>query len=290
MLYRHKNSLLPISRKIAVMMSETDNYPDLEQEMDIADNQDLVSESESTSTVSQTDFESEQPDNESVNVLINEETEENSTPEINSSEEINLESNTDSVVEEVPIDEATQVRITALEAEIASLKAQLEVQTEQSKNDQSQYMRLTADFDNFRRRTTKEKEELELIIKKKTINELLPVVDNFERARTQIKPANDGEMAIHKSYQGVYKTFVDSLKKIGVSAMRPEGETFDPNYHEAMLREPTNEYEEGIVMEQLVRGYMLNDLVLRHAMVKVAAPQEENSEKIETPENLSENN
>jgi molecular chaperone GrpE len=290
MLYRHKNSLLPISRKIAVMMSETDNYPDLEQEMDIADNQDLVSESESTSTVSQTDFESEQPDNESVNVLINEETEENSTPEINSSEEINLESDTDSVVEEVPVDEATQVRITALEAEIASLKAQLEIQAEQSKNDQSQYMRLTADFDNFRRRTTKEKEELELIIKKKTINELLPVVDNFERARTQIKPADDGEMAIHKSYQGVYKTFVDSLKKIGVSAMRPEGETFDPNYHEAMLREPTNEYEEGIVMEQLVRGYMLNDLVLRHAMVKVAAPQEDNSEKTETLENLSEDN
>jgi molecular chaperone GrpE len=272
------------------MMSETDNYPDLEQEMDIADNQDLVSESESTSTVSQTDFESEQPDNESVNVLINEETEENSTPEINSSEEINLESDTDSVVEEVPVDEATQVRITALEAEIASLKAQLEIQAEQSKNDQSQYMRLTADFDNFRRRTTKEKEELELIIKKKTINELLPVVDNFERARTQIKPADDGEMAIHKSYQGVYKTFVDSLKKIGVSAMRPEGETFDPNYHEAMLREPTNEYEEGIVMEQLVRGYMLNDLVLRHAMVKVAAPQEDNSEKTETLENLSEDN
>lgn len=290
MLYRHKNSLLPISRKIAVMMSETDNYPDLEQEMDIADNQNLVSESENTSTVSQTDFELEHPDNESVNVLINEETEENSTPEINSSEEINLESDTDSVVEEFPIDEATQARINALEAEIASLKAQLEVQIEQNKNDQSQYMRLTADFDNFRRRTTKEKEELELIIKKKTINELLPVVDNFERARTQIKPADDGEMAIHKSYQGVYKTFVDSLKKIGVSAMRPEGETFDPNYHEAMLREPTNEYEEGIVMEQLVRGYMLNDLVLRHAMVKVAAPQEENSEKTETPENLSENN
>lgn len=286
MSYRHKNSLLPISRKIAVMMSETENYPDLEQEMDITNNQDLVSESESTST----DFELDQADNESVNVTINDETAENSAPEANSPEENNIESNTDSVVVELPLDEATQAHIDSLEAEIASLKAQLEVQTEQGKNDQSQYMRLTADFDNFRRRTTKEKEELELIIKKKTINELLPVVDNFERARTQIKPANDGEMNIHKSYQGVYKTFVDSLKKIGVSAMRPEGETFDPNYHEAMLREPTNEYQEGIIMEQLVRGYMLNDLVLRHAMVKVAAPQESNSENTEISENLSEDN
>lgn len=290
MLYRHKNSLLPISRKIAVMMSETDNYPDLEQEMDIADNQELVSESESASTVSETDFESDQADNESVNVPINDKTGENSTTETNSPEENNIESDQDFVVDEFSINEATKAHIASLEAQIASLKAQLEVQTEQSKNDQNQYMRLTADFDNFRRRTTKEKEELELIIKKKTINELLPVVDNFERARTQIKPANDGEMVIHKSYQGVYKTFVDSLKKIGVSAMRPEGETFDPNYHEAMLREPTNEYEEGIVMEQLVRGYMLNDLVLRHAMVKVAAPQQDNSEETETVENLSENN
>lgn len=258
--------------------------------MDIADNQELVSESESASTVSETDFESDQADNESVNVPINEKTEENSTTETNSSEENNIESDQDFVVDEFSINEATKAHIASLEAQIASLKAQLEVQTEQSKNDQNQYMRLTADFDNFRRRTTKEKEELELIIKKKTINELLPVVDNFERARTQIKPANDGEMVIHKSYQGVYKTFVDSLKKIGVSAMRPEGETFDPNYHEAMLREPTNEYEEGIVMEQLVRGYMLNDLVLRHAMVKVAAPQQDNSEETETVENLSENN
>ena len=143
-------------------------------------------------------------------------------------------------------------------------------------------MRLNADFDNFRRRTSKEKEELEQRAKKKTILELLSIVDNFERARSQIKPANDGEMAIHKSYQGVYKTFVEALKKIGVSAMRPEGNQFDPNYHEAMLREPTNDYPEGTVIEQLVRGYLLNDQVLRHAMVKVATEAEE-----ETTEDVS---
>jgi molecular chaperone GrpE len=268
------------------MMSETENYPDLEKEMDISNNQNLGSESESTSTVSETDFKSDQVENESGS----QETVENSTLEANSSQEINNQSETDYVVDESSIDEVTQEHITSLEAEITSLKAQLEVQTQQGKSVQEQFMRLTADFDNFRRRTAKEKEELELIIKKKTINELLPVVDNFERARNQIKPANDGEMTIHKSYQGVYKTFVDSLKKIGVSAMRPEGEAFDPNYHEAMLREPTHEYEEGIVMEQLVRGYMLNDLVLRHAMVKVAAPPEENSSEAEKDHDLSENN
>jgi molecular chaperone GrpE len=85
-------------------------------------------------------------------------------------------------------------------------------------------------------------------------------------------------MGIHKSYQGVYKTLVDSFKRLGVSAMRPEGLPFDPNYHEAMMREATNEYPEGTVLEQLVRGYLLNDQVLRHAMVKVAAPKEEQDE------------
>jgi molecular chaperone GrpE len=78
------------------------------------------------------------------------------------------------------------------------------------------------------------------------------------------------------------------LKKIGVSAMRPEGEPFDPNFHEAMLREPTKEYEEGTVMEQLVRGYLLNNEVLRYAMVKVAAVSED-SETEEVNGNTSEN-
>lgn len=161
--------------------------------------------------------------------------------------------------------------------EINKLKKELQTQNEQNNALKTQYMRIAADFENFRRRTEKEKEELEQQIKKKTINILLPVVDNFERARTQIKPANEGEMTIHKSYQGVYKNLVDSLKKIGVSAMRPEGEPFDPMYHEAMLREPTNEYPEGVVIEQLVRGYLLNDQVLRHAMVKVSAALEEST-------------
>jgi molecular chaperone GrpE len=84
-------------------------------------------------------------------------------------------------------------------------------------------------------------------------------------------------MTIHKSYQGVYKQLVDCLKRLGVSPMRPEGEQFDPNLHEAVMREPTDEHPEGTVLEELVRGYYLGDRVLRHAMVKVAAPKEDTS-------------
>lgn len=139
----------------------------------------------------------------------------------------------------------------------------------------NQYMRIAADFENFRRRTQKEKEDLELQIKCNTIKELLPVVDNFERARSQIKPQTDGESNIHKSYQGVYKDMVDRLKKVGVAPMRAEGKEFDPNLHEAVMREPTSEHPEGTVIEELMRGYMLDERVLRHAMVKVAAPPED---------------
>jgi molecular chaperone GrpE len=140
---------------------------------------------------------------------------------------------------------------------------------------QSQYLRIAADFDNFRKRSSKEKEDIEVQVKCATIIELLSVVDNFERARTQIKPQNDGELGIHKSYQGVYKQLVDSLKRVGVSPMRPEGQQFDPNLHEAVMRQPTEEYPEGTVMEELQRGYYLGDRILRHSLVKVAAPPEQ---------------
>ena len=163
---------------------------------------------------------------------------------------------------------------TAFQQENANLKKLLDEKSQQADLAKAQYARLAADFENFRRRTTKEKENLEVQVKKNIITELLPVIDNFERARTQLKPETDGEKAIHSSYQGVYKTLVECLKKMGVSAMRPEGQEFDPNYHEAMLREATDEYPEGTVIEQLMRGYVLGDTILRHAMVKVAVPQE----------------
>ena len=168
-----------------------------------------------------------------------------------------------------------------LRQENDTLKAQLEEINQQAESFKTQSVRIAADFDNFRKRTSKEKEDLEQQIKRVTLSELLPVVDNFERARSQIKPQNDGEMGIHKSYQGVYKQLVDCLKRIGVSAMRPEGKEFDPNLHEAVMREATNEYPEGVVIEQLVRGYFLGERVLRHAMVKVASAPETPSEEPE---------
>jgi molecular chaperone GrpE len=171
--------------------------------------------------------------------------------------------NTDAVVDEVA------------PPEVASLMAQIADLTEQRDSAQNQYMRIAADFDNFRKRNAKEKEELEIRVKCSTIGDLLVVVDNFERARTQIKPQNEGESAIHKSYQGLYRQLVDGLKKSGVSPMRPEGQMFDPNLHDAIARQPTDEHPEGTIIEELQRGYFLGDKILRHALVKVAIPIEQ---------------
>lgn len=165
------------------------------------------------------------------------------------------------------VDNIDYSKLAALEAEIQSLKAQVEDRT-------GQYMRIAADFDNYRKRTQREKEEFEQQIKCSTINELLPVVDNFERARSQIKPQTEQETTIHKSYQSVYKQLVDCLKRIGVAPMRAEGSEFDPALHEAVMRQPTNEFPEGTIIAELQRGYMLGERVLRHALVKVAAPAE----------------
>jgi molecular chaperone GrpE len=166
-----------------------------------------------------------------------------------------------------------------------SLQAQLEASKVQLEDITAQYRRLAADFDNFRKRTQKEKEELDTQVKCATITELLPVIDNFDRARAQLKPANEGEMEIHRSYQTVYKQMVECLKRIGVSPMRPEGEEFDPNLHEAVIRESTADYPEGTVTEELRRGYMLGDRVLRHAMVKVATAPEPIDASFENQEN-----
>jgi molecular chaperone GrpE len=175
--------------------------------------------------------------------------------------------------EDLEIDEveeataAANATIQSLKDKIQSLEGQLEQWTEQ-------YKRIAADFENFRKRTQKEKEDLQEQTKCATLVEILPVLDNFERAKDHIKPQTEEGKTVHKSYQGLYKQFVDCLKRIGVAPMRAEGTPFDPTLHDAMMREPTAEYEEGTVMAELQRGYLLGDRVLRHAMVKVAAPPE----------------
>lgn len=154
-------------------------------------------------------------------------------------------------------------RAAVLEVQLATLKAEHEALN-------GQYMRLAADFDNFRKRQSRDSEDLRLQITCSTLGEILPVVDNFDRARQQLNPQQEEAQALHRSYQGLYKQLVDVFKQLGVSPMRVEGEPFDPGLHEAVLREPSEDHPEDVVIEELQRGYHLNGRVLRHALVKVS--------------------
>ena len=134
----------------------------------------------------------------------------------------------------------------------------------------SQYMRIAADFDNFRKRQSRDQDDLKIQLTCTTLSEILPVVDNFERARQQLNPEGEEAQALHRSYQGLYKQLVEVLKQLGVAPMRVVDQTFDPTLHEAVMREPSDEKPEDVVIEELQRGYHLNGRVLRHALVKVS--------------------
>lgn len=162
--------------------------------------------------------------------------------------------------------------------EVARLQHEIEVLRQQLKEKEESYVRLYADFDNFRRRTQREKEEIGQREQRKLLLEILPTVDNFERAALQIKFETDREAHIHNSYQGVYRLFVEHLKKLGVSKMKVIGQPFDPNLHEAVSQEMTNEYPEGTVSQEYQSGYKLGDMILRHALVVVATPKDDGAD------------
>lgn len=134
---------------------------------------------------------------------------------------------------------------------------------------QGRALRAQADFDNFRRRTLKEKEELAQYATSKLVTELLPVMDNFERALVTT-PANPEFEAFAKGVNMIFRQLEGVLKAEGLTAMETVGEPFNPEYHQAIMQVESEEYEEGIVTEEIQKGYLLKDKVLRPAMVKVS--------------------
>ena len=160
--------------------------------------------------------------------------------------------------------------IKQLEQRINQLEQELQTLKQEHETLQSQYMRIAADFDNFRKRQSRDQDDIRQQLVCSTLSEILPVVDNFERARQQLNPEGEEAQALHRSYQGLYKQLVDVLKQQGVARMEVVGQEFDPTLHEAVLREESTEHPEDVVIEELQRGYHLNGKVLRHALVKVS--------------------
>ena len=211
-----------------------------------------------------------------------------------SPEAINLEENSDSIEEDKNVTDDLKNTINNNDARLEQLEKEHETL-------KSQYVRIAADFDNFRKRQSRDHDDLKVQLIAKSLSSILPIVDNFERARQQLKPENEEAQTLHRSYQGLYKQLVEVLKQQGVAPMRVVGQAFDPNLHEAVLREPNNDYKEDLIIEELQRGYHLEGKVLRHALVKVSMgpgpeevshdePEKDKVEKeLNSDENSSEN-
>ncbi|WAH38536.1 nucleotide exchange factor GrpE [Alicyclobacillus dauci] len=164
----------------------------------------------------------------------------------------------------------------AVEAEVETIEADAEVTADDAGQDpkdaeieslQQQLLRVRADFDNFRRRTRQEKEELSQFATRKLLADLLPIVDNFDRALAAEDGADD---QLRTGIEMVHRQLTQVLSQHGVEPMKAQGETFDPVRHEAVMQESVDGTEPNVVLQELQKGYMLHDKVLRPAMVKVS--------------------
>lgn len=153
--------------------------------------------------------------------------------------------------------------------EPANLEAEVERLSHELEQLREMYLRKLAEFDNFRKRTEREREEFQKNAGERLICELLPVVDNFERA--QIHGGDGDPVAFREGIEMISRQLWDLLEREGLAVVDPEGEPFDPELHEAVQRIEDPQHEPGMVVIVMAKGYTLAGRLLRPAMVGVAA-------------------
>ncbi len=162
-------------------------------------------------------------------------------------------------------------------AENSDDKEKSETSTEQSKDDlqqkydelNQQYLRLAADFDNYRKRQAQERESLLKYGAENALKTMLEVLDNFARGEKALSHVADCQ-TVTDSFNLVHKQVIETLKKLGLEEIETEGKEFDPNFHEAVMQTPSEEFEENTIINELQKGYKLGDKVLRASLVNVA--------------------
>lgn len=159
--------------------------------------------------------------------------------------------------------------VTEGQAEADAYQQELALREQAYAELESQFKRLAADFENFRRRVTTEREELIKFAGSRVLENLLPVVDNFERALDAMGKATEVGQ-VHAGVEMIYRQLQDVLSKSGVSPMDAQGKPFDPNFHEAIAQTENPDLPDETVMAEVQKGYLYNGKVLRHAMVQVS--------------------
>lgn len=162
-------------------------------------------------------------------------------------------------------DELTQanLRIEELEKALADAKSEVAAQKDAA-------VRAVAEMENIRRRSAMDVEKAHKFALEKFVNELLPVIDNMERAITVTSADDESTKAIIEGVELTLKTLLNAVEKFGVKAVDPQGETFNPEHHQAIGMQPSEEFDPNTVTMVMQKGYMLNDRLLRPAMVMVA--------------------
>jgi len=153
---------------------------------------------------------------------------------------------------------------------------------------QDQFTRLAADFDNYRKRMRDEQESLVKYGAQKSVMELLPVLDNLERASASLTEDSDPKV-LFKSFSVIQKQLTDGLDTLGVKKIQAVGQPFDPQFHEAVNQMPSEEFPENTVMYEAQSGYQLHDKVIRPAMVVVSTGSATESQPTEVPQPTAEN-
>ncbi|WP_348660289.1 nucleotide exchange factor GrpE, partial [uncultured Prochlorococcus sp.] len=154
--------------------------------------------------------------------------EENVSEEVNKNEDSSvIENQTSEDKQSLNVDDEN-IYAEDLKNTITNNDARLEQLEKEHETLKSQYVRIAADFDNFRKRQSRDQDDLKVQLVSKALTAILPIVDNFERARQQLKPESEEAQTLHRSYQGLYKQLVEVLKQQGVSPMRVVAQQFDP--------------------------------------------------------------
>ncbi len=135
-----------------------------------------------------------------------------------------------------------------------------------------QYLRLAADFDNYRKRQAQEREELLKFGTENALKKMIEVLDNFERGKKALENVEDCAK-VKESFDLVHKQVFDALAKLGLEVIETEGKEFDPNFHDAVMQTPTSEHPEHTIINELQKGYKMGDKVLRPALVNVATSE-----------------
>lgn len=181
-------------------------------------------------------------------------TEEMETPEAAEQTEVEQPETAEVETEEVPVEVAEA-------DETEELREQLEAE-------QNKYLRLMADFDNYKRRAVKDRQEAEKFRAQALLTDLLPVMDNFDRALA-VETKSEESASLLKGLEMVRNSLLDAVKREGLEEIKAIGEPFDPNFHQAVMQEQEEGQDSGIVLKELQKGYTLKGRVLRPSMVSV---------------------